>query len=298
MNHTFFRRSLSFILALAAMLIFCTAAFAAEQTTPATPSDTPGFTLVEIKGTDVVMEGNEFPYTGQPIEPNVTVTVDGKELIRDQDYTVTYINNLAPGTGTLTVKGIATASETLGYYGKVSMDFTIVKTDDPETPTQPDAPQTEPTQSPKPAATTQDQLKELLQGGLVKEFVPIVRLMLELLDDFRWKLRVKRIELQVVLACDDPCDLAVLYGQAWSAVGNLFPVLERSMVIKKRNIEVLCDFMADKTRVKARLDLTITIGRLLLLGGKHGFRFLLKFIDIYKSIKGGAKNEPNSSQYA
>lgn len=168
----------------------------------------------------------------------------------------------------------------------------------PEMPTQPDAPQTEPTQSPKPAATTQDQLKELLQGGLVREFVPIVRLMLELLDDFRWKLRVKRIELQVVLACDDPCDLAVLYGQAWSAVGNLFPVLERSMVIKKRNIEILCDFMADKTRVKARLDLTITIGRLLLLGGKHGFRFLLKFIDIYKSIKGGAKNEPNSSQYA
>ena len=123
MNHTFFRRSLSILLALAMMLIFCTAAFAAEQTTPTTPSDTPGFTLVEIKGTDVVMEGNEFPYTGQPIEPNVTVTVDGQELIRDQDYTVTYINNLAPGTGTLTVRGIGTASETVGYYGKVSMDL-------------------------------------------------------------------------------------------------------------------------------------------------------------------------------
>ena len=78
MNHTIFRRSLSFVLALAMMLLFCTAAFAAEQTAPTVPSDTPGFTLVEIKGTDVVMEGNEFPYTGQPIEPAVTVTVDGK----------------------------------------------------------------------------------------------------------------------------------------------------------------------------------------------------------------------------
>ena len=140
MNHAIFRRILSFSLALVLMLIFCTAAFAAEQTGPTDPSDTPGFTLVEIKGTDVVMEGNEFPYTGQPIEPNVTVTVDGRELIRDQDYTVTYVNNLAPGTGTLTVRGIGTASETVGYYGKVTMDFTIVKSAEPEKPADPTTP--------------------------------------------------------------------------------------------------------------------------------------------------------------
>ena len=154
MNHTFFRRSLSILLALAMMLIFCTAAFAAEQTTPTTPSGTPGFTLVEIKGTDVIMEGNEFPYTGQPVEPNVTVTVDGKELTRDQDYTVTYINNLAPGTGTLTVRGIGTASETVGYYGKVSMDFTIVKADEPESPTEPESP-SDPTVPSEPEKPTE-----------------------------------------------------------------------------------------------------------------------------------------------
>lgn len=154
MNHTFFRRSLSILLALAMMLIFCTAAFAAEQTTPTAPSGTPGFTLVEIKGTDVIMEGNEFPYTGQPIEPNVTVTVDGQELIRNQDYTVTYINNLAPGTGTLTVRGIGTASETVGYYGKVTMDFTIVKAIEPEKPADPTVP-SEPEKPTEPTAPSE-----------------------------------------------------------------------------------------------------------------------------------------------
>ena len=162
MNHAIFRRILSFSLALVLMLIFCTAAFAAEQTGPTDPSDTPGFTLVEIKGTDVVMEGNEFPYTGQPIEPNVTVTVDGRELIRDQDYTVTYVNNLAPGTGTLTVRGIGTASETVGYYGKVTMDFTIVKSAEPEKPADPTTPSepgkpsdpTVPSEPEKPAEPT------------------------------------------------------------------------------------------------------------------------------------------------
>lgn len=146
----------------------------------------------------------------------------------------------------------------------------------------------EPAQPQQPKTSSLEQIKDLLQGGQLKEFIPLVELLLELLDDFRWKLRVNRIELQFVLACDDPCDLAILYGQAWSAVGNLFPILERSMVIKKRNIEILCDFMADKPRVKARLDLTITIGRLLLLGGKHGIKILLKFLDIYKTFKGGA----------
>ena len=154
MNHTIFRRSLSFVLALAMMLLFCTAAFAAEQTAPTVPSDTPGFTLVEIKGTDVVMEGNEFPYTGQPIEPAVTVTVDGKVLTKDQDYTVTYLNNLAPGTGTLTVRGIGTASETVGYYGKVSMDFTIVKAAEPVPPTEPEKP-TDPTVPSEPEKPTE-----------------------------------------------------------------------------------------------------------------------------------------------
>lgn len=115
------------------------------------------FQLVEIKGTDVVMEEGPFSYTGQPIEPKVTVTVDGKILTEGQDYTVTYINNLAPGTGTLTVRGIATASETLGYFGKVSMDFTIGKAEDPtepEIPAEPEAP-TEPEKPTEPETPTE-----------------------------------------------------------------------------------------------------------------------------------------------
>ena len=115
---------------------------------------TPEFQLVEIKGTDVVMDGNEFPYSGQPIEPKVTVTVNGTLLTEGKDYTVTYINNLAPGTGTLTVRGIATASETLGYFGKVSMDFTIVKAAEPEAPTEPEKP-TEPENPTEPEKPTE-----------------------------------------------------------------------------------------------------------------------------------------------
>ena len=128
----------------------------------------------------------------------------------------------------------------------------------------------------------------LLAGGKITDFLPMVQIVLDLLDDFRWKLRVDRLELKLILAGDDPCDLAVNYGKAWAAVGNLFPALERSCVIKKRDVEVECDFTASETLVVARLDLTITLGRLLALCGVHGIRGLREFMKIVKLRKGGA----------
>ena len=56
------------------------------------------------------------------------------------------MNNLIPGTGTVIVRGIATASETLGYTGEIRKSFTITEapqTEPTEPETQPEA--TEPT---------------------------------------------------------------------------------------------------------------------------------------------------------
>ena len=127
-----------------------------------------------------------------------------------------------------------------------------------------------------------------LPGGKLTDFMPMVQIVLDLLDDFRWKLRVDRLYVKVILAGDDPCDLAVNYGKAWAAVGNLFPALERSCVIKKRDVEIECDFTADQTLIDAQLDLTITLGRLIALCGVHGVRGLREFIKILKLRKGGA----------
>lgn len=127
------------------------------------------------------------------------------------------------------------------------------------------------------------------QGGSLKDFFPLVDLILDFLGNFRKKLRVDRLEMKLILAGDDPCDLAVNYGRAWAALGNLMPQLERFFVIKKRNLEVACDFAGDKSRISARLDLTITVARLLSLGAVHGFRLLREYLKIVKLRKGGAK---------
>ena len=85
------------------------------------------YPLTEIKGTDVTMDGTEFTYTGKAIEPKVTVKVGGKVLTDGKDYSLTFQNNVQPGTATAIIKGIATATENGGYTGEVKINFTITK---------------------------------------------------------------------------------------------------------------------------------------------------------------------------
>ena len=140
----------------------------------------------------------------------------------------------------------------------------------------------------KAAAHSSKQPKEKKKGGSLTDFVPILQVVLDFLDAFRRKLRIRRLEMKLVMAADDPCDLAVNYGRAWAALGNLIPLLERCFVIKKRDLEVECDFEADKTRITARLDLTITLGRLLYILVRHGLQGLKEFLNLKKLRKGGA----------
>ena len=136
------------------------------------------------------------------------------------------------------------------------------------------------------AAPTGEPAKK--KGGSVLDFLPLVDVALGLLNDLRRKLRVDCLELKVVMAGGDPCDLAVNYGKAWAALGNLQPLLERVLVIKKRDIDIECDFVAPSTLITARVDITITLGRIVALAAVNGFKAVKEFLKIMKKRKGGA----------
>ena len=156
----------------------------------------------------------------------------------------------------------------------------------PEKPAKPEKPKQEEPKPPQPPKEEAPKPQE--KGGSLLDFLPLVKTALDLLGDFRRKLRVRNLELKLILAGNDPCDLAVNYGRANAAMGNLLPQLERLFVIKKRDIQVECDFTASETLVIARLDMTITLGRLLSLGVRYGLRALKEFLTIKKKRKGGA----------
>lgn len=137
----------------------------------------------------------------------------------------------------------------------------------------------------RPPQPPKEQPEQKERGGSLTRFLPLVKLGLKFLGDFRRKLRLDNLYLRLILAGDDPCDLAVNYGRIWAAVGNLMPQLERLFVIKKRDIQVECDFTATELCVVAHLDITITLGRLLVLALYYGIRILFEFLSIKR--KGG-----------
>lgn len=150
-------------------------------------------------------------------------------------------------------------------------------------------PEKEPVQ-PRKVPRMQPAKKKL--GGRLTEFYPLLKTGLAFLNELRRKLRVKRLEARLILAGDDPCDLAVNYGRAWAAVGNLMPILERTLKIKKRDVQVECDFDGDTTRVYVRTDVTVAFGRALWLVLRYGFRAMRQYLKIQK---GGAENEQKPS---
>lgn len=140
-----------------------------------------------------------------------------------------------------------------------------------------------PTEPPPPP---REKKKE--SGGPVTDFIPLVQVALGFVGEFITRLRFDNLELKLIMAGDDKCALATNYGRAWAALGNLLPLLDNVLNIKKRNLEIECDFVAAQTTVIAAADITITIGRVLNLLVRYGWRGLKEFITLKNKRKGGA----------
>lgn len=140
--------------------------------------------------------------------------------------------------------------------------------------------------TPQPQSTVPSDGVE--KGGSMQDFLPLVRLVLNFMDRFRKSMRINHLRLKLILAGDDPCDLAVNYGRAWAAMGNLLPMLERGFHIGKRDCEVECDFTAQETMVVFRMDVTLQVWQAVSLGLVYGVRFLKELLIFKKKRKGGA----------
>ena len=74
---------------------------------------------ISIAKATVKTAKSTYAYTGKARTPKVTVTLNGKTLKRNVDYTVTYSGNVKPGTGKVTVTGKGS------YTGKIAKTFKI-----------------------------------------------------------------------------------------------------------------------------------------------------------------------------
>ena len=70
--------------------------------------------------TVVISDVADQTYTGSLIAPNITVSCNDVELVKNTDYTVSYSNNKNVGTATISITGIG------DYTGTITKNFNIV----------------------------------------------------------------------------------------------------------------------------------------------------------------------------
>lgn len=141
----------------------------------------------------------------------------------------------------------------------------------------------------KTDTSSQSTAQERNEGGKLSDFMPLMDELLKFLGSLRRKLYVRRLEVRLLMAGDDPCDLAQNYGKACAAVAGLDPQLERFLKIKRKQIQIDCDFLETKSKIWARVEIVITLGRLLTVSCRHGFRGLKAYMKIMNKGKGGAQ---------
>lgn len=77
---------------------------------------------LNIKGAKIVMPSEEtYSYNGKAQTPDVTVTLNDKELEKNTDYKIDYVNNQNAGTATINITGMGR------YEGSLSKNFNITK---------------------------------------------------------------------------------------------------------------------------------------------------------------------------
>jgi hypothetical protein len=129
------------------------------------------------------------------------------------------------------------------------------------------------------------------EGGKLSDLLPLLNAIWKLLGDLRKKVRVKRLDMNLTLAGGDPCDLALNYGKAWVAVGNIISFLENFLIIKKRNVQVNSDFLGDTTRIYLKVFANMTIWRLFSLLLKYGLPLRDEYNKFLYNDEGGTENE-------
>ena len=90
----------------------------------------------------------------------------------------------------------------------------------------------------KKKKTTKEQKKEDNAEQKTLEITKVIRILkmaLEPLDRLRRQIRINKLDLKLILANDDPCDLAVQYGRVWAVAADLQALLNRVFKVKKQN---------------------------------------------------------------
>lgn len=111
--------------------------------------------------------------------------------------------------------------------------------------------------------------EEILE--IVSELFPVI---LEAAKQFRRKLQIDVLRLELYSGAEDPADAAVRYGQASAVLGALWGPVVQTFHVVDGSARVIPDFTTGAMRLYGRLAMTLKLWQILWLGLYVGIRVL------------------------
>ena len=143
--------------------------------------------------------------------------------------------------------------------------YPVKKQKDHKAPKKKKTPKKEPAEQPK-------------AGGPAKLLLRLLPLALEAGGQFRRKLQVDLLRLEVTAGAPDPADAAMIYGRTNAALGAVWQPLTTAFRVKDGRASVRIDFDSDQTTVYGITGLSIKVGQVLWLGLYFGAKALRQII--------------------
>lgn len=101
------------------------------------------------------------------------------------------------------------------------------------------------------------------KGGMLKLVLDFLPLVLETVGKFRRKLRVDRLEMELIICDPDPADAAIRYGQANALLGSLWQPVTQAFHVKDGRAHVGVDFEGQTPVIYILASLSLTIAQTL-----------------------------------
>lgn len=134
------------------------------------------------------------------------------------------------------------------------------------------------------AAETKSQPKKKKPAGQKLTWDTVcdyIRLALEALGAMRRRLVIRNLTCHVKVAVKDAAATALLYGRVAAGVSALYPVMERSLRVKKTDIAVDADFEGEKLDILADVTIAACPMRMLIAA----VILLIRFLKIRRKSK-------------
>lgn len=124
------------------------------------------------------------------------------------------------------------------------------------------------------AATEQTPAAKPKKGGLLQLALKFIPLVLDTAKRLFGKLRVDKLEMQLVVCAADPADAAIRYGQANALLGSLWQPMVDTFHVKDGHAHVGVDFESTQSTLYLLATLSLTIAQVLGLALVFGVRAL------------------------